>query len=250
MRVCTLASGSSGNSLYIETGNTKLLVDAGISLRQIRLRLAILGVGVEELDAVVITHEHTDHTTAIKNLRVPVYVAEATEHLWQGAVQSLRSFASDSAFSIKEALITPFSVPHDALDPVGFTVECGGQKVGIATDIGTDTALVRERLTGVNILVLEFNHDKEIIPQSPYPWELKQRIQSRLGHLSNQQASELLGSLMHTGLRHVVLAHLSEVNNTPEAAYSAALSKVEKNGGVNTTITLAPRKQIGEVLEI
>lgn len=252
MRICSLASGSSGNSLYIESRDTKVLVDAGISVRQIGIRLNRLGVELSDLDAVIVTHEHSDHTAAIPKIDIPVHVASATYHLWQNKVSRLREFDSDTAFTIKDLLITPFSVPHDALDPVGFTVESQkGEKVGIVTDIGSVTQLVKERLRGSNILVMEFNHDNDILLYSHYPWDLKQRIKSRLGHLSNLQASELLSDLIDWKLRHVLLAHLSQVNNRPEVAFNSASNVVKRKGAeTEVRVSVAPRKTIGEVLGI
>ncbi|MEQ9619289.1 MAG: MBL fold metallo-hydrolase [Deltaproteobacteria bacterium] len=252
MRVCTLASGSSGNSLYIESRDARVLVDAGISLRQITIRLKKIGVELSDLDAVVVTHEHSDHTAAIPRINVPVHVASATAHLWRNKVNRLREFDSDSPFAIKDLFITPFSVPHDALDPVGFTVESQrGEKVGVVTDIGSVTQLVKERLRGSNVLVMEFNHDNDILLYSHYPWDLKQRIKGRLGHLSNLQASELLDELIDCELKHVVLAHLSQVNNRPEVAFNSASNVVKRKGAeTEVRVSLAPRKTIGEVLGI
>jgi len=251
MRVCTLASGSSGNSLYIETENTKVLVDAGISMRQINLRLETIGVELSEIDAVITTHEHSDHTHAIKRLNIPTYVTSATTHLWKDTVNQLEEFESDTAFTIKDLLVTPFSVPHDALDPVGFSIQSNGYKIGIVTDIGSVTALVKERLKNSDILLIEFNHDSEILLYSHYPWDLKQRIKGRLGHLSNTQASELLHDLLHQGLKHVILGHLSQVNNRPEVAFQSASKVLKKNGAESeVSITVAPRKTVGEVLQI
>jgi len=228
------------------------LVDAGISMRQISLRLERIGVGLSEIDAVVITHEHSDHTHAIKRLDIPVYVTSATVHLWKDKVIRLEEFESDTPFTIRDLLVTPFSVPHDALDPVGFSIESSNnRKIGIVTDIGSVTALVKERLKHADILLIEFNHDNEILLYSHYPWDLKQRIKGRLGHLSNNQASELLQELIHEGLSHVILAHLSQVNNKPEVALQSALGVIKQNGaesGVN--LSVAPRKTIGEVLQI
>lgn len=252
MRVCTLASGSSGNSLYIETDSTKILVDAGISMKQIRLRLESIGVGLDEVDAVITTHEHSDHTHAIKRLSIPTYVASATTHLWKDKVNQLEEFESDTAFAIKDLLVTPFSVPHDALDPVGFSIECAnGIKIGVVTDIGSVTSLVKERLRGSNILLIEYNHDSEILLYSHYPWDLKQRIKGRLGHLSNTQASELLHELCHDGLKHVILGHLSQVNNKPEVAFQSASKVLKRNGAESdVSVSVAPRKTVGEVLQI
>ncbi|MEM7008950.1 MAG: MBL fold metallo-hydrolase [Thermodesulfobacteriota bacterium] len=252
MRLCTLASGSSGNSLFIESNGSKILVDAGISMRQIKLRLELLEVDISDIDAVIITHEHSDHTHAINRLNIPTYVTSSIVDLWKDKVKILKEFASDCSFDIKDFLITPFSVPHDAVDPVGFTIETAdSNKVGIVTDIGCATSLVKQRLRGCNALLLEYNHDSEILNYSHYPWDLKQRIKGRLGHLSNGQASELLQELMHDGLRHVILGHLSQVNNKPEVAYRAAQKVVKKNGAESGVgISVAPRKTIGEVVEL
>ena len=236
----------------METENTKILVDAGISMRQIKLRLNSIGIELDEIDAVITTHEHSDHTHAIKLLNIPTYVASATVHLWKDTVKHLELFESDCAFSINDLFITPFSVPHDAIDPVGFTLECSrGYKLGIVTDIGSVTSLVKERLRGSNVLLLEYNHDEEILQYSHYPWDLKQRIKGRLGHLSNTQGSELLHELCHDGLKHVILGHLSQVNNKPEVAFKSASKILKRNGAESEIkISVAPRKTVGEVLQI
>lgn len=221
-------------------------------MRQIKLRLEQLGAELTEIDAVVITHEHSDHTHAIKRLNIPTYVASATIELWKDKVSQLLEFESDTAFAIKDLLITPFSVSHDAIDPVGFSIESADDcKIGVVTDIGKATSLVTQRLRDSNILLLEFNHDIEILNYSHYPWDLKQRIRGGLGHLSNTQASMLLHELMHKGLKHVILAHLSQVNNNKEVAYQAAAKVLKRNGAESeVNISVAPRKTIGEVVQI
>lgn len=249
MRICTLASGSSGNSLFIETENTKILVDAGISIKQLNTRLSSLGVCMSEIDLVVITHEHTDHASALPYInKIPAYVASRTVHLWKDEVENLKEFETGSQFCIKDILITSFPVPHDACDPVGFTIEADHTKIGIVTDIGSVTALVRERLKGSNILVVEFNHDEKMLLYGSYPWDLKQRIKGRLGHLSNDEAAELLKSLIHDGLRHIVLAHLSQSNNTPEMALRSVYSTLGKYVLEQVKVSVAPRRTLGEVV--
>jgi phosphoribosyl 1,2-cyclic phosphodiesterase len=250
MKFCTLASGSSGNSLLIDTGVTKVLVDAGIGIRQLIKRLGRLGVDISEVNSVLVTHEHADHASALPYLRNPVYVSSMTTHLWAGKVSALREFDSSTPFEINDLLVTPFPVPHDAIDPVGFTLEADGRKIGIATDVGCTTGVVRERLRGSNALVIEFNHDEKLLSYGPYPWELKQRIKSRLGHLSNTEASELLRSLIHEGLEYVVLAHLSKVNNSENLAVEAALRVLVKEKASHVGISVAPKNTVGEVLEI
>lgn len=248
MKVCTLASGSSGNSLFIQTESSKILIDAGISLRQIKAGLKKLNVELSDLDAVIISHEHLDHAIAIPKIENPTYVASATVHLWKDKVKNLHEFSTGASFSIKDAVVTSFSVPHDALDPVGFTIETDHRKLGIVTDIGMATSLVRERLKGSNILIIEFNHDEEILRESNYPWEIKQRIMSRLGHLSNAQGANLFSSLLHDELSYLLLAHLSETNNRIDIALGAASSVIEKSGAYHVHISIAPRKTLGEVL--
>lgn len=250
MRVCTLASGSSGNSLFIETAHARILVDAGISARQIRKRLSLLDVELSDIDAVITTHEHRDHTLAIPVLDSPVYVVSKTTDMWKDSVRQLRVFESGSDFEIKDLFISPFSVPHDAADPVGFAISDGRNKIGIVTDIGSVTGLVVQKLSDCNVLVVESNHDSNLILYSNYPWELKQRIKSRLGHLSNTECSTLLDNIIHAGLRYIVLAHLSEVNNTSDAALKEAYRVVNRNGAEGIDIHVAPRKKIGEVIEL
>jgi phosphoribosyl 1,2-cyclic phosphodiesterase len=248
MKVCTLASGSSGNSLFIQTNSSKILIDAGISLRQIKAKLNRLDVELSDLDAVIISHEHLDHAMSIPKIENPTYVASATIPLWKDKVKNLHEFSTGTSFSIKDVVITTFSVPHDALDPVGFTVETDHRKLGIVTDIGMATSLVRERLKGSNILIIEFNHDEDIIRESNYPWEIKQRIMGRLGHLSNAQGANLFSSLLHNELSYLLLAHLSETNNRNDVALRTASSVIEKSGADHISISIAPRKALGEVL--
>ncbi|MGI9554100.1 MAG: MBL fold metallo-hydrolase [Thermodesulfobacteriota bacterium] len=250
MRICTLASGSSGNSLYIESSHSKILVDAGIGPRVLKKRLESIGVKIDEIDAVIVTHEHIDHTRSIAKLPVPVYVASKTVPVWKNKVEDLNQFENHKQFTIKDLFITPFSVPHDAIDPVGFTIEFNSTKIGIVTDIGSVTGLVVERLKKSNILILESNHDMNLLYYSSYPWELKQRIKGRLGHLSNSQSSSLLNSIYHNELCHVVLAHLSEVNNCPEVALNEAAKIVDRKDNDYTKIHVAPRKSVGEVINI
>ena len=250
MIICTLASGSSGNCLLIATEKTRILIDAGISLKQIILRLNTLDLKMSDIDAVIITHEHTDHAAALPFIEKPVYVASETVTIWKDKVKDLREFETGSTFPLNDLLISSFPVPHDALDPVGFTVETDHKKLGIVTDIGSVTSLVRERLKGSDLLLLEFNHDERMLLYSSYPWDLKQRIKSRLGHLSNTEAAGLLQNLIHDGLSHVILAHLSEVNNRPNIALEAASSALSGNGAVDVMLSVAPRKTRGEVIRI
>ncbi len=246
MKVQTLASGSSGNCTFIDSGASKILVDAGISTRRLSRKLESIGVRMSEIDAVIISHEHSDHTKAIKDIAVPVYVSSKTAHLWRSDVGILREFRTGEPFKVGDVLITPFPVPHDALDPVGFTVESAGRKVGIATDIGSVTGIVSQRLKVCDMLIIESNHDEGRLLAGKYPWELKQRVGGPLGHLSNRQCSKLLESVAHGKLRVVLLAHLSESNNLPSLALEAAHSVLR---GFSASLHIAS-KDSGEVFVI
>ncbi len=250
MKICSLASGSAGNSLFIETIHTKILVDAGISKRQLAKRLSSIGVSLDDIDAVIVTHEHSDHAASLPTLEMPVYVAHTTTHVWKDKVSNICEFEVGEIFSIRDLEITPFSVPHDAIDPVGFTVTDGKKKLGIVTDIGSITGLVVQRLMSCDALVVESNHDNNLLMYSNYPWELKQRIRSRLGHLSNSQCSSLINTVIHEDLRCIVLAHLSEVNNSHEAALRETLKVISRRGLMDKVkVVIAPRKRNSEVIE-
>ncbi len=262
IKFCTLASGSSGNSLYLESKYSKILIDAGISFRRISRSLGSMGVAVSDLDAVVLSHEHEDHSRAVgKMSEVPVYVSGETTGFWEGkrnghrngngAAERLREFDSEEPFSINDLTITPFSVEHDAIDPVGFTVTDGSVKIGIVTDIGKPTALVIESLKGCDALVLESNHDREMLFSGSYPPYLQQRISGGHGHLSNEQSASLLREVLHDGLKYVLLAHLSAKNNTPEMALRCSLEVLRQNGADDrVAVSVAPRGTVGEVITV
>lgn len=271
MKFCTLASGSSGNSLYLESKCSKILIDAGISLRRISRSLGDMGIAVSDLHAVVLSHEHEDHSRAVGRMPgVPVYVSGETVGFWErkrnghgsgngaraprspnGGIEKMREFDSEEPFRINDLTITPFSVAHDAIDPVGFTVTDGRVKVGVVTDIGKPTALVRESLKNCDALVLESNHDREMLFAGSYPAYLKQRISGGQGHLSNEQSASLLGDVLHDGLKCVVLAHLSASNNTPEMALGCSLEVLRRRGAEGrVALAVAPRSAAGEVITV
>lgn len=262
IKFCTLASGSSGNSLYLESRYSKILIDAGISFRRLSRSLESMGVAVSDLDAVVLSHEHEDHSRAVGRMsEVPVYVSGETVSFWRGkrnghrngngSVENLREFDSEEPFGVNDLTITPFSVEHDAIDPVGFTVTDGSAKIGIVTDIGKPTALVTESLKGCDALVLESNHDREMLFSGSYPPYLQQRISGGHGHLSNEQSASLLGEILHDGLKYVLLAHLSAKNNTPEMALRCSLEVLRRNGADGrVAVSVAPRSTVGEVITV
>lgn len=229
MRVCLLASGSKGNALYVETGETRLLIDAGLSLRGLKERLALIGADVNRLDGVFISHEHQDHCRGLGPLARALKLPVKMESTAFGAIAkglgkfpALQEFRAGESFEFRDLRIETIPFTHDAAATVGFVIEGREGRIGVATDLGIATRLVMQRLQRCRALVLEFNHDEELLRDGPYPWHLKQRIRSNHGHLSNEAAGELLDGLRWDGLEAVFLGHLSETNNRPELALAAA----------------------------
>jgi phosphoribosyl 1,2-cyclic phosphodiesterase len=223
--VCALASGSKGNALFISDGDTSILVDSGLSGIEIERRLKSKGLCPESLDAIVVSHEHVDHVQGVgvlsRRFNLPVYMTSRTIRAAAaqlGNVSDFNSFECGKTFEIANLNIHPFSLSHDAEDPAGFTICRNGTKIGIATDLGIATAMVKEHLKGCALLIIEANHDPDMLINGPYPWPVKQRIQSRTGHLSNSASMNLLKAVQHARLECVILAHLSETNNTPQKA--------------------------------
>lgn len=234
MRVCLLASGSKGNALYIETGESRMLIDAGLSGREISDRLSTIGVGSESLHAILVTHEHVDHCRGVgplaRRLGVPVFMTPLTRQALPGLgrIEQLHEFHAGESFRFRDLRIHPFPVTHDASETVGFIIESREGKIGVATDLGLATRLVTEQLKGCRVLVVESNHDEIMLRDGPYPWHLKQRIRSHHGHLSNAAAADLLQQLLWDGLEAVFLAHLSECNNDPALAGAVARNVLDR----------------------
>lgn len=221
MRFSVLSSGSRANATFLESGTTRILIDCGLSATKAEERLRRLGIDPNTLDAVLVTHEHSDHIDGIsvlsRRFKLPVFTNRgAADHLRK--IYGHEIFETGVPFQIKELSIQPFSIVHDAREPVGFRIAGEGLVFAQATDLGKVTPLVRESLRGVNALVLESNHDEQLLMECDYPWELKQRISSSHGHLSNTAAATLAQEISHPNLWRVVLAHLSEHSNTPEVA--------------------------------
>ncbi len=224
MRVCLLASGSKGNAILVESGSTRLLIDAGLSAKEIRKRLELVGVDASTLTALLVTHEHTDHIRGlgplVRQLNLPVYLQTdlARKLTDVGKNECVREFIDGEQFAIDDLVVRPFAITHDSLAPVGFSFAGESGKVGVATDLGVVTRLVTDCLQDCRVLVVETNHDEEMLRDGPYPWKLKQRVRSHHGHLSNSAGSQLLQKLLWPGLETVFLGHLSETNNTPALA--------------------------------
>ena len=225
LALCVLASGSKGNAIFVSSGHASLLIDAGLSGIEIERRMESRGLSPENLDAILVSHEHTDHIQGVgalsRRFGLPVYVNRKTRAAalpQLGKIDDLRDFECGIPFKLKNLDLHPFSIPHDAQDPAGFIINRNGAKIGIATDLGIATAVVKEHLKSCHLLVLEANHDPTMLIDGPYPWPLKQRIKGRTGHLSNEDSKLLLEEVSHGGLQHVILAHISDTNNTPEKA--------------------------------
>ncbi len=225
--ICMLSSGSKGNSIYISDGITSVLIDAGLSGVEIERRMKSKGLSPENLDAIIVSHEHADHIHGVgvlsRRFAVPVYLSHKTYKAaspFLGRIEVVRTFECGMNFKINDISFHPFSISHDAEDTAGFTISQNSTKIGIATDLGIATAMVKEHLKKCSVLILEANHDPDMLANGPYPWPLKQRIKSRTGHLSNEQSKALLQEIQHDDLEHVILSHISETNNTPQKAVS------------------------------
>jgi phosphoribosyl 1,2-cyclic phosphodiesterase len=231
MRFASLGSGSEGNALVVEVGDTRILIDCGFRVRDTVVRLARLGIAPHSVTAILVTHEHADHIGGVAafaaRYRVPVWLTFGTLEMAGerfARLPNVYGFDSHDVFAIGMVEVRPFPVPHDAREPVQFVVGDGAHRLGVLTDIGITTRYVETSLSGCDALVLECNHDLGMLEDGDYPWPLKQRIASRLGHLHNEAAAALLAALDTSRLRHIIAAHLSQQNNTPDKA-RAALSK-------------------------
>jgi len=236
VQICPLASGSRGNSLFVAFNDTCILVDAGLSGVEIERRMASVGIHPGCLNAIIITHEHSDHIKGAgvlsRRFQLPVYMTPKTHAACPslGKIDTLHFFEGGQPFQMGQVLVSPFSISHDACDPVGMTLEYHHHKIGIATDLGVATALVKTHLKDSSLLYLESNHDTRMLMNGAYPWHLKQRIKSRTGHLSNTETADLLSELKTHRLKHVILAHLSEENNCPQKAMTEAGLRLNGSG--------------------
>jgi phosphoribosyl 1,2-cyclic phosphodiesterase len=244
--VSMLASGSRGNCAIVASACTRILVDTGISCRETFKRMKTLGEDPYSLSAILITHEHSDHiyglATLAKKLRIPVFMTGATHQAWARALRNengerpqlekFERFESGHGFQVGDIAVRPFTIPHDAADPVGFTFRAEGIKVGFVTDLGYLPASVRDHLRGCDMLVMESNHDLEMLRVGPYPWAVKQRVMSRVGHLSNEALADFFINDYDNSATFVVLAHLSEQNNHPEIARREAEKALATRGGL------------------
>ena len=251
MTLHTLSSGSQGNCLLLSDGGTHILVDAGISTRRIKAGLAQLELSMDELDGILITHEHTDHisglATLIKHHSIPLYASPGTArqlaYRLAGVEPLLRPREPGCQFEVGQCLVTAFETSHDAAQSMDYRID-GSGSVGILTDTGYVTDEALDLLPGVDMAILEFNHDVEALCSGPYPYYLKQRILGLQGHLCNEDAAQFAVTLAENGASDIVLAHLSRDNNTPTMALNAAAAALD-GAGLAPELSVAPRDTVG-----
>ncbi len=259
IKFCSLFSGSSGNALFIGTERAKLLIDAGLSGKRIMEALCSIGENPAELSAILITHEHVDHVRGAgivsRKQDVPIYANEAT---WRAMERDLGpvklenrvAFCTGKEFEIGDICVKPFAIPHDAAEPVGYNFFVQGKRITTATDIGHMNNELLSHMEGNDLLLLESNHDVEMLKVGPYPWPLKKRIMGDHGHLSNEMAAKVIAYLAEKGGKRFVLGHLSHENNFPELAFQTtfnALTEKQIAVGGDVTLEVARRDRVGKV---
>lgn len=265
MRLGSIASGSSGNCIYIGSDNTHLLVDAGISKKKIEDGLAELQIKGEELGGILITHEHIDHIQGLgvfsRKYEIPIYGTKGTlegirncKSLGKMPEGLYREITVDQDFQIGDVLVHPFAISHDANEPSGYRMEHGGKKMAVATDLGKYDEYIVENLKNLDALLLESNHDIHMVEVGPYPYYLKQRVLGDKGHLSNELSGRLLSDILHHGLKKVILGHLSKENNFDELAYETVKLEVTLGNtsfkGEEVPIAVAKRDMLSEVVMV
>jgi phosphoribosyl 1,2-cyclic phosphodiesterase len=256
VKFCALASGSSGNAALLATENTRILLDAGLSMKELGRRLAGMGEDLARLDAILITHEHSDHVAGLpvlarnKDVRAAIYLTWLTEPAidWGESRPRLERFQAGAGFQIGDIEVQSFSVPHDAADPVGFLFQAQGVRIGAVTDLGYVPDSVRYHLRRTDLLLLESNHDLDMLKVGPYPWAVKQRVMSRVGHLSNLVMSDFLLRDLDSSTARLVLGHLSEQNNHPEIVRLVAAEALEGRG-LRTQLSIALQRTPSEVFQ-
>ena len=265
MRLCSIASGSSGNCIYVGSDSTHLLVDTGISKKRIEESLAELEVKGEELNGILITHEHSDHIQGLgvfcRKYEVPIYASRGTiagicacKTLGKMPDGLFHEIASDETFDIGDLTVKPFSISHDANEPTGFRIEKEKKAVAVATDLGIYDDYIVENLKGLDAVVLEANHDIHMLEVGPYPDPLKRRVLGDHGHLSNELSGRLLCSILHDKMKYIMLGHLSRENNFPELAYETVKLEVTMSNtpfdGNDIPLMVADRDKMSKILSI
>jgi phosphoribosyl 1,2-cyclic phosphodiesterase len=249
VKVCALSSSSSGNATFVASSKTRILIDAGLSRKETYQRLANIGEDGDKLDAILVTHEHTDHVGGLvrfgRKRRIPMYLTRLTAPAidWEDFVPMLETFQAGASFTIGDLEIQSFTIPHDAVDPVGYAIRAEGVKIGIVTDLGYMPESICFHLQGTDCLLLESNHDLDMLKVGPYPWSVKQRVMSRRGHLSNDMVSGFIRGSMDSSTAHLLLGHLSEHNNHPEIVRLTASQALESRKLDTKLVVLDSRAQ-------
>ncbi len=266
MRLVSIASGSSGNCIYAGTENTHILVDAGISNKRIQQGLNEIGLTGRDLDGILITHEHSDHvcglSVLLKRNPTPLYgtretleaVAASCKLSDEFREEFLRPVCPDVDFFVGDMCLKPFSIDHDAANPVAYRIQCEKKSVAVATDMGHYDQYIIDNLKDLDAILLESNHDVRMLETGPYPYYLKRRILGDHGHLSNDMAGQLLNCILHEGLRHILLGHLSQTNNYAELAYETVSQEIDQGdhgfSGKDFSITVARRDAMSEIISL
>lgn len=265
MRLVSIASGSSGNCVYVGSENTHILVDAGISNKRIELGLNEIGLKGSELNGIVITHEHSDHTKGLGVLArkhgVPIYGTKETleeikgkKYLGEYPLELLRPIQPDVDFLIGNLEVKPFRIDHDAVNPVAYRIQCDKKSVAVATDMGHYDQYIIDHLQGLDALLVESNHDVNMLEAGPYPYYLKRRILGEHGHLSNENAGRLLNYILHDNLKKILLGHLSKENNYEQLAYETVKLEINQGGSrykaSDFSIAVAGRDLMSEIITI
>ncbi len=253
MRFCVLGSGSKGNCTYVESNGVGLLIDAGFSGVEVGRRLASVGVGIERIRAILVTHEHGDHVSGVgvlsRKYNLPVYANSGTRLAAGKALDKVYAFIpfeTGSSFTFFPFSIHPFAISHDTIDPVGFSINDGHCSFGYCTDTGMVSRLIHHHLQLCQGLVLECNHDLEMLKNGPYPPAIQQRIRSKNGHLANQEAIAFIEAVIHDRLRHVVLAHISQANN----CHDLVRLEIERSAVKGPRFSLACQEKPGELIDL
>lgn len=255
LKFCSLYSGSSGNSSLVQSENINILVDAGVSGKKIVDALASINVGIENISAILVTHEHSDHTQSIATLsrkyNIPVYANQKTWEAMQDKKdkmfqENIAYFQNNHTFTLSDLTILPFDIPHDAADPCGFSISDADSKISIATDIGHMTNSILDNLKNSNLVLLEANYEPEVLRCSSYPYKLKERIASPFGHLSNIEAGKTINYLADFGVKNVLIGHLSNENNFPELAYKSVSEQIDHQ---DLNLSIASRFEPSQIFE-
>ena len=265
MRLCSIASGSSGNCIYVGSDNTHLLVDVGISGKRVEQGLNSLELTGKDIDGILITHEHSDHIKGVgvlaRRYGFPIYATQGTIDQMKGmssrgAIDEglYHTISPDETFSIGDVEVEPFHISHDAADPVAYRFESNGKSAAVATDMGIYNDYIVEHLKGLDVVLLEANHDIQMLQVGPYPYPLKQRILGERGHLSNEASGQLLGKVLHDKIKKIILGHLSKENNYAKLAYETVRLEVTMGDnpydGSDFSISVAKRDEVSEFVSV